>query len=125
MQTILDQIRIGCSSLDKGQVLTIPPKCAWIISPGTSITSCEPVVNNVRNNEWHIREIVPSTFEAPIRGAEDKWTNSILRSQHSTTNSRMSYIVSIHELFLQPFVSLSHLLAIILLESSEGVDLIL
>ena len=64
------------SRVDQG--LGIPPEGARIVSPNASIPSREPVINHIWNNEWYIRKVVSSTFKAPIRGAEDKRTDSIL-----------------------------------------------
>lgn len=86
-------------------------------------------MDNIRHKEGYRREVMHAAFEAPVSCSKNKWADSILRLglvtvMNSLMRQNMSNIVCIHQALLQSLVSLPYTLAIVLIESSQSVDLV-
>lgn len=63
----------------EGQLSAIPPSGTRIKPPSATMSPTKDVVDNVRHEEWHRREVVHAAFEASICGAEDEGRDAMLR----------------------------------------------
>lgn len=62
----------------KHQIFWIPPSCARIGPPRTSISRAKHMVHNIRHKERYGRKIMHTSLEASIRRPKNKRSNTIL-----------------------------------------------
>ena len=114
----------------EGQFSAIPPHRTRIESPSATMSTSKPVVNDVRHKDWHSREIMHATFEAPVRGSKHEGADPILRPRcqwHNQLASEVQVypdIVCSHQAFFKTLIRLSYTLAVVLVETSQGFNLV-
>lgn len=74
-----------CSSTDENsmpirQLPTIPPQCTRIEPPRSTVFPSEDIMDDIRHEEWHRREIMNTALETAIGGSEDQWCDALLDS---------------------------------------------
>lgn len=76
---------MAVTSLTVCQLPTIPPQRTRIEPPRSTVFPSEDIMDHIRHEERHRREIVNAAFEAPVSGPEDQWCDALLERRQRRT----------------------------------------